>query len=71
MGRDFGMNAEEIKLLGAKEAGVILGVNANTVYSLWKKGLLDCWTIHKTKKTNLIAIGEFLERTKNMELDTD
>ena len=65
------MSESEIRLLSAKEAGEILGVNANTVYNLWKEGLLDYWLIHKTKKTNLRAISEFLERTRNVELQVD
>jgi len=65
------MTEAEIRLLSAKEAGDILGVNANTVYSLWKKGLLDYWLIHRTRKTNLRAISDFLERSKNVELQVD
>lgn len=63
--------AQEIRLLTAKEAGKVLGVNANTVYSLWNKNLLGYWMIHKSKKTNLRAIAEFLEKTQNIALDTD
>ncbi len=62
------MEMEEIKLLSAKEAGEILGINANAVYDLWKKNLLDYWCLHGTKKTNLTAIADFLERTKNTEI---
>lgn len=62
---------QEIRLLTAKEAGKVLGVNANTVYSLWNKNLLGYWMIHKSKKTNLRAIAEFLEKTQNIALDTD
>ncbi len=61
-------SSNELKLIGAREAAKILGVNANTVYRLWAKGLLDYWCIHRTMKTNMKAIGEFLERTKNKEL---
>ena len=59
---------DELKLIGAREAARILGVNANTVYKLWNKGLLDYGRIHMTLKTNLKAIGEFLARTKNTDL---
>ena len=62
-------SVNEIRLIGAREAAKILGVNANTVYNLWKKGQLDYWRIHKTKKTNLEAIKAFLVRYKNMELE--
>lgn len=62
---------QEIRLLTAKEAGKVLGVNTNTVYSLWNKNLLGYWMIHKSKKTNLRAIAEFLEKTQNIALDTD
>ena len=65
------MDLKEIQLLSAKEAGEILGVNANTVYNLWKRNLLDFWCIHGTKKTNLAAIADFLERSRNMELNVD
>ena len=60
-----------IRLLSAKEAGQILGVNPNSVYTLWKKRLLDFWCIHGTKKTNLDAIAAFLEATRNQELHLD
>ena len=59
---------EEIRLIGAREAAKILGVNANTVYRLWARGLLDYWRINMTMKTNMKAVGEFLERVKNKEL---
>jgi len=62
---------QEIRLLNAREAGKVLGVNANTVYSLWNKNLLGYWMIHKSKKTNLRAIAEFLDKTQNKALDTD
>ena len=60
---------DELKLIGAREAAKILGVNANTVYRLWAKGLLVYWCIHHTMKTNMKAIGEFLDCTKNRELE--
>lgn len=62
------LSASQLELIGAKEAGKILGINATTVYILWKQGLLDYWQIHGTKKTNLAAIIKFLEQTKNTEL---
>ena len=55
-------------MLSAKEAGQILGINPNIVYVLWKKRLLDYWNIHGTKKTNLEAIADFLNITRNQEL---
>ena len=60
-----------IRLLSAKEAGKILGVNPNAIYTLWNKGLLDYWCIHGTKKTNLDAISAFLEATRNQDLHLD
>ena len=60
---------EEIRLIGAREAAKILGVNANTVYKLWANGHLDYWRISMTLKTNLKAISEFLERSRNKELE--
>ena len=62
---------DSIRLLSAKETGQVLGVNPNAVYALWKKNLLDFWCIHGTKKTNMAAIAEFLERTRNQELQLD
>ena len=59
---------ETVRLLSAKEASKILGVNANTVYNLWNSGLLDYWRIHRTMKTNVQAITDFLSRTKNKDL---
>ena len=61
--------ADELRLIGAREAAKVLGVNANVVYKLWGKGLLDYWRIHGTMKTNMKAIGEFLEQTKNRDLE--
>ena len=63
-----GSAAETVRLLSAKEASKILGVNPNTVYNLWNRGLLDYWRIHRTMKTNVQAISEFLNRTKNKDL---
>ena len=72
MEADAGMGRlSRIRLLSAKEAGQILGVNPNLVYTLWKKRLLDFWCIHGTKKTNLDAIAAFLEATRNQELHLD
>ena len=69
---DAGMGRlSRIQLLSAKEAGQILGVNPNLVYTLWKKRLLDFWCINGTKKTNLDAIAAFLEATRNQELHLD
>ena len=59
---------DEIRLIGARETAKVLGVNANTVYKLWAKGLLDYWRINMTMRTNMKAIGEFLEHTRNKEL---
>ena len=59
---------EEIRLIGAREAAKILGVNANTVYKLWAEGHLDYWRISMTMKTNLKAISEFLTKNKGREV---
>ena len=59
---------EEIRLIGAREAAKILGVNANTVYKLWANGHLDYWRISMTMKTNLKAISEFLTKNKGREV---
>ena len=59
---------EEIRLIGAREAAKILGVNANTVYKLWANGHLDYWRISMTMKTNLKAISEFLTKNKEPEV---
>lgn len=56
-----------LQLIGAREAGKILGVNANMVYRLWNENHLDYWCIHGTMKTNMKAIAEFLERSRNTE----
>lgn len=61
--------SSDIRLIGAREAAQILGVNANVVYDLWNRGLLDFWLIHNTKKTNLAAIAEFLQKTRNIDLE--
>ena len=59
---------EEIRLIGAREAAKIIGVNANTVYKLWANGHLDYWRISMTLKTNLKAISEFLTKNKEPEV---
>lgn len=56
-----------LQLIGAREAGKILGVNANMVYRLWRENKLDYWCIHGTMKTNMNAIEAFLERFRNTE----
>ena len=56
-----------LQLIGAREAGKILGVNANMIYKLWHEQKLDYWNIHGTMKTNMNAIAEFLERSRNTE----
>ena len=56
-----------LQLIGAREAGKILGVNANLVYRLWHENKLDYWCIHGTMKTNMTAIAEFLERSRNTD----
>lgn len=57
----------DLQLIGAREAGKILGVNANMVYKLWREDKLDYWCIHGTMKTNMNAIEAFLERFRNTE----
>ncbi|MBQ4265553.1 MAG: hypothetical protein IJB85_08585 [Clostridia bacterium] len=56
-----------LQLIEAREAGKILGVNANMVYKLWHENKLDYWCIHGTMKTNMNAIEAFLERFRNTE----
>ena len=63
--------ADELRLLNSRETAKILRVNTGTVYSLWSNGLLDYWCIHKSLKTNMKAIGEFLEKVKNKELNVE
>ena len=57
-----------LQLIGAREAGKILGVNANMIYKLWHEQKLDYWNIHGTMKTNMNAIEAFLERSRNVDL---
>ena len=59
---------EEMQLMGAREAGKILGVNANMIYKLWYAGKLDYWRLNGTMKTNLTAISEFLNRYRNVDM---
>ena len=61
---------EGLRLFTAAEAARILHVSRNAVYSLWRDGQLDYWRINGTMTTNLTAIQDFLERTKNKEEDT-
>ena len=61
---------EGLRLFTAVEAARILHVSRNAVYSLWRDGQLDYWRINGTMTTNLTAIQDFLERTKNKEEDT-
>lgn len=60
-----------IKLITATEAARVLHVSRNAIYTLWRKGLLDFWSINGTRTTNLNAIGDFLERTRNTELQIE
>ena len=60
-----------IRLITATEAAKVLHVSRNAVYTLWRKGLLDFWSINGTRTTNLNAIGNFLEKTRNMELQIE
>ena len=60
---------EGLRLFTAVEAARILHVSRNAVYSLWRDGQLDFWQINGTMTTNLTAIQDFLERTKNKEED--
>ena len=54
----------EVRLLSAQEASKILRVSRNTIYDLWDEGRLGYWCISGTRRTNLIAIREFLERER-------
>ena len=60
-----------IRLITATEAAQVLHVSRNAIYTLWRKGLLDFWSINGTRTTNLRAIGDFLERTRNTELQIE
>ena len=58
---------DAIRLFTAADAATVLHISRNAVYALWRKGLLDYWNINGTKLTNLTAIADFLERTKNVD----
>lgn len=58
---------DAIRLFTAADAATVLHISRNAVYALWRKGLLDYWNINGTKLTNLTAISDFLERTKNAD----
>ena len=70
-GTNGNMLSTGIRLITATEAARVLHVSRNAVYTLWRKGLLDFWSINGTRTTNLNAIGEFLEKTRNMELQIE
>ena len=70
-GTNGNMLATGIRLITATEAARVLHVSRNAIYTLWRKGLLDFWSINGTRTTNLRAIGEFLEKTRNMELQIE
>lgn len=65
------VGSEEIRLFTASEAAKVLHISRNAVYTIWRNGLLDYWNINGTKVTNLTAIADFLESTKNQDLRVD
>ena len=65
------MTEGELKLISARDAAKVLGVNPGVIYALWKDGRLDYWEINRTRRTNLMAIEAFLERTKNINLQEE
>ena len=67
-GTNGNMLSTGIRLITATETARVLHVSHNAIYTLWRKGLLDFWSINGIRTTNLRAIGEFLEKTRNMEL---
>lgn len=62
---------DELQMMGAREVGKILGVNANLVYKLWHTGKLDFWCLNGTMKTNLAAISDFLNRYRNVNMPAE
>ena len=70
-GTNGNMLSTGISLITATEAAQVLHVSRNAIYTLWRKGLLDFWSINGTRTTNLNAIGEFLEKTRNTELQIE
>lgn len=62
---------DELQMMGAREVGKILGVNANLVYKLWHSGKLDFWCLNGTMKTNLAAISDFLNRYRNVNMPAE
>ena len=70
-GTNGNMLSTGIRLITATEAAQVLHVSRNAIYTLWRKGLLDFWSINGTRTTNLRAIGDFLERTRNTELQIE
>ena len=65
------ISAENIRLLTARDVGTILGVNSGTIYELWNNGLMDFWEINGTRRTNLIAIADFLTKVRNRDLASE
>lgn len=57
----------DVKLIGAKDAAELLGVNKNKIYELWKSGKLTWWMVGGTKKTTREAIAEFLYNQQCVE----
>ena len=70
-GTNGNMLSTGTRLITATEAARVLHVSRNAVYTLWRKGLLDFWSVNGTRTTNLNAIGDFLEKTRNMELQIE
>lgn len=61
------LSVDNIQLIGAQDAGTILGVNRRTIYALWNDGSLAYWNINGTKRTNLLAIADYLLKTQSNE----
>ena len=70
-GTNGNMLSTGIRLITATEAARVLHVSRNAIYTLWRKGLLDFWSINGTRTTNLNAIWDFLDRTRNTELQIE